>query len=389
MSESTYKSHPIWSTVKSLADLLANEKFSLPKVISITKLIQYNLDQTPATLVSLHGLNQLQAHLQSHVATQISNFVANNNTAHIDNAANFIDQTLYPLIGNCFPKTQDLGKKNIAESFETIRLASAKAINLLESEKAKLATKITTQDAEITNLQKKIESLSETISVQKSEAMTVVSQVQKEFADTEAQRLKEFTNNINAYQKAFNAYEIQAKADVSELLEKIEQNRMDGANLLKALGDDSVTGNYRIIAKNESDQANFLRKVTFGFFSLGIIMALITFWKFLDQSFSPENAWSAFIRLLYAIVITTPAWYAAKESARHRSNADRARQTELELTSLGPFIELMTNDKKNLIREELIKTYFGNKIDKHEVAAPIQTKDFTDLATTAIKALSK
>lgn len=401
MSESTYKSHPIWSTVKTLADLLANEKFSQPvvagneqvsfnrdKVISITKLIQYNLDQTPATLVSLHGLNQLQAHLQSHVATQISNFVANNNTAHIDNAANFIDQTLYPLIGNCFPKTQDLGKKNIAESFETIRLASAKAINLLEFEKAKLATKITTQDVEITNLQKKIESLSETISVQKSEAMSVVSQVQKEFADSEAKRSLEFSTTVSAYKDIFDKQESDSLVATSELLGKIEKNRLDGANLLKALGDDSVTGNYRIIAKNESDHANRLRKITFGLFLLGIVLALITFWKFLDQSFSPENAWSAFIRLLYAIVITTPAWYAAKESARHRSNADRARQTELELASLGPFIELMPEDKKTLIREELIKTYFGNKVDKHEVAAPIQIKDAADLIS-AIKGVVK
>jgi hypothetical protein len=219
--------------------------------------------------------------------------------------------------------------------------------------------------------------------------MSVTLLVQKEFAESEAKRLIEFKNQNNDFHVSFKNFESASKLAASELIDKIEKNRIDGANLLKALGDDGVTGNYRIIAASESKDANMMRNITFGIFGLGIFIALCTLWKFLETPFTADNAWSALIRLLYAIAITTPAWYAAKESARHRSNADRARQTELELTSLGPFIELMPEDKKNLIREELIKTYFGNKTEKHEVSAPVETKDLKEIATTAIKALSK
>lgn len=402
MSESTYKSHPIWSTLKTLDDLLANEKFSQPsvsgseqisfnrdKIISLIKLIRQNLEQTPAVLVSTYWLDQLNANLQSNVTNQITAFVTNNTTAHIDAAANFLDQSIYTVIGNCFPKSQDLGKKAISESFEAIRTASVKAIQLLDSEKTNLVEKINSQNKLIIDFQARIENLSEVVAVQKTEAMSVTALVQKEFAESEAKRLTEFKNQSDEFYKSFKNHESASKLAASELIEKIEKNRNDGADLLKALGDDGVTGNYRIIAASESKQANVMRNITFGVFGLGIFIALCTLWKFLETPFTSDNAWSALIRLLYAIAITTPAWYAAKESARHRSNADRARQTELELASLGPFIELMPADKKTLIREELIKTYFGNKIDKHEVAAPIQTKDLTDLATTAIKALSK
>lgn len=401
MSESTYKSHPIWSTLKTLDDLLANEQFSQPsvsgseqisfnrdKIISLIKLVRQNLEQTPAVLVSTHWLNQLNASLQSNVTNQITAFITNNNTAHIDAAANFLDQSIYSIVGNCFPKSQDLGETAISEAFEAIRTASVNAIQLLDSEKTKLVEKINLQNELITNFQTRIENLSEVVAAQKTDAMAVIALVQKEFAESEAKRSTEFKSQSDAFHISFKNRESASILAASELIEKIEKNRSDGANLLKALGDDSVTGNYRIIAKTETEQANIWRNITIGMFGIGIIIALCTFWKFLDLPFTPDSAWSSLIRLLYAIVITTPAWYAAKESARHRSNADRARQTELELASLGPFIELMPEDKKTLIREELIKTYFGNKVDKHEVAAPIQIKDAADLIS-AIKGAAK
>jgi len=73
------------------------------------------------------------------------------------------------------------------------------------------------------------------------------------------------------------------------------------------------------------------------------------------------------VRLLYALAIAAPAFYTARESARHRTNADRARQTELELASLGPFIELMKEQDKEEIRKSLIPTYFGRPVDAHEI----------------------
>jgi len=73
------------------------------------------------------------------------------------------------------------------------------------------------------------------------------------------------------------------------------------------------------------------------------------------------------VRLLYALAIAAPAFYTARESARHHTNADRARQTELELASLGPFNELMKEQDKEEIRKSLIPTYFGRPVDAHEI----------------------
>ena len=93
------------------------------------------------------------------------------------------------------------------------------------------------------------------------------------------------------------------------------------------------------------------------------------------------------VRLLYAIAITAPAWYTARESARHRTTADRARQTELELASIGPFIELMPEEKKVLIRENLTPLYFGRVVDQHTVDHPLDPAKLKDLAAEIAKAM--
>jgi len=93
-----------------------------------------------------------------------------------------------------------------------------------------------------------------------------------------------------------------------------------------------------------------------------------------------ESLGAIAVRLLYAIAITAPAWYTAKESARHRTNSDRARQTELELASLGPFIELLPDDKKEKIREEMTKLYFGRDIQPHTASSPLESATFKELA---------
>ncbi|MPN21422.1 hypothetical protein SDC9_168801 [bioreactor metagenome] len=129
--------------------------------------------------------------------------------------------------------------------------------------------------------------------------------------------------------------------------------------------------------------------MTIGIFGCGIAVAAATFIKFWDQPVSPENIWSVAVRLLYAIAITAPAWYTARESARHRTNADRARQTELELASIGPFIELMPEEKKIEIKEALTKSYFGRPIDSHDIQTPLDALQIKDLVIELAKVLKK
>ena len=89
------------------------------------------------------------------------------------------------------------------------------------------------------------------------------------------------------------------------------------------------------------------------------------------------------MRFVTAVAIALPAFYTSRESARHRTNSDRARQKELELTSLGPFIEFLPQEAKDTIRQKLTERYFGNDIDAHEIKLPVDlgtlVKDLTGI----------
>jgi hypothetical protein len=401
MSESAYKSHPIWSLVAQITEVTENEAFYEPaiaeneqysfardKIFATTRVLRAYLEQTPAVLASIHGLNQINGSFQS-VVNEITSFISNKNPAHIVNAANQIDQIILPLLWSFSPRLHELDHNVISETVENIRSASLITIQNLKREETSLTEKISTLTQEIVTQQSKLETLSESIAAQKAEALAVTAQVQKEYADTEAKRNADFVNIIESFKEAFNSHQDESKIKATHLITALETSRDEAANIVQVVGNIGVTGNYQKIANSESKEANRWRWIAVGMFALGIGTAMATLWKFWDVPFTPENAWSAIIRLLYAIAITTPAWYAAKESARHRTNADSARQTELELASLGPFIELMPTEKKEAIREDLIKNYFGKGVTPHDVGDSIQVKDIKDVMIEAIKSFSK
>lgn len=401
MSESAYKSHPIWSLVTQVTEnhdkeafyepaIAENEQYSFArdKIFATTRLISKYLEQTPAILASIQGLNQINANFQG-VVNEITSFISNNNPAHLVNAANQIDQNILPLLWSFSPQLHGVDQNVISEIFENIRNASLKTIKILQQEETSLTEKISTLSQEIVAQQSKLDSLSESIAAQKAEALAVTAQVQKEYADTEAKRNAEFLKIIESFKETFDSNQDESNSKAVTLLSALETSRDEAAKIVQVVGNIGVTGNYQKIANTESKEANRWRWIAVGMFALGVGTAMATLWKFWDVPFTPENAWSAIIRLLYAIAITTPAWYAAKESARHRTNADSARQTELELASLGPFIELMTPQKKEAIREDLIKNYFGKGVTPHEVGDSIQVKDVKEVLIEAIKSFKK
>jgi hypothetical protein len=155
------------------------------------------------------------------------------------------------------------------------------------------------------------------------------------------------------------------------------------------VGNIGVTGNYQKIAQSETATANVWRWVTIGFFAVGVVLALSSFLIHIFQAQSTENFWTFAIRFVTALAIASPALYTARESARHRTMADRARQRELELASLGPFIELLPEPMKEQIRSKLVERYFGNDVEQHEIKTPIDPKDLFNLAGRAVDSLAK
>lgn len=374
------------------ADITANAAigFSRDKTIAALKLLRSNLETTPALYVSIPGLNQIQNIVQA-IHNEISAFIINKNAGHITNAAAQVESHLFPLMWafGGHPRETKISDTAAANAIETLTGAAEIGFSQLISKRDELAAQIETLKQIIADQNLKLEGMLTTIATQKADATSTVASLKNDYTEDENLRNKFFGEAVEKMKESFNQIRTTTSENAEALIASLEQSRRDAAQIVQVVGNIGVTGNYQKIANNEDKSANLWRNVTLSIFGVGILLALATFAKFYFAPFSTETAFSVVIRLLFAIAITAPAWYTAKESARHRSTSDRARQTELELASLGPFIELLPGSKKESIREELTKKYFGRDIESHEAEPPIDLKDIKEFVVEVAKAVRK
>lgn len=401
MSPSEYASHPLRNLLERLAELAKEAEFTDPDLLTIeanasaldstfavASTIRSMLGTRPALLVSGYGLTQLQNAFQS-IYNELSSYQSNKNPGHIQNARAQVEQAVMSLLWALGPELQTEGSSNFADIFEQATQASRDSIQQLTAQRDALMLRQAALSQQVQDAQTRLETLTESVSKQKADAASVVAVVQQMYAEKEAERVSAFSTMLQELRAEFAKLQVDSEKTQSQRLESLKTSQEQAAQIVQVVGNTGITGNYQKIANAEGQQANAWRWITVALFAFGIAIAGATFWKFWHAPFSTESAWSVLIRLIYAVAITAPAWYTAKESARHRSNADRARQTELELASLGPFIELMPEEKKHQIREELTKRYFGNQAQEHTADPPISIQKLGDVAIELMKAAKK
>ena len=401
MNPSEYASHPLRGLLERLTemgksaeltdpDLLTTEAnaSALEATFAIVSVVRSMLDRSPALLVSGHGLTQLQNAFQS-IFNELSSYQSNKNQGHIQNAKAQVEQSVLPQLWALGPTVQAADSSQLVEVVNQAIQAARDAVQKLVAQRDTFTASQTVLTQQVQDSQTRLESLTESVAKQKAEAASVVAVVQQMHAEKEVERSAAFAAMLQELRTDFAKLQADSEETQSERLDSLRTSQEQAAQIVQVVGNTGITGNYQKIANAEGKQANAWRWMTIAFFGAGIAIAGATFGKFWHEPFSPENAWSILIRLMYAIAITAPAWYTAKESARHRSSADRARQTELELASLGPFIELMPKERKYQILEDLTKRYFGNQSPEHTAEPPISIQKLGDVAIELMKAAKK
>ena len=401
MTPTEYSSHPIremldrlnmvvYSTELTDPDLLATDAAAgaLQLVGTITGLTRTLLQRTPPQFVSGHGLAQLMGGFQN-TYNELTAYQSDRNVGHLPNARAQIEQNVMPFLWAFAPVPTNDDGISIVDMVAGISKASSEAIDQVRGRRDEYLKSLVELRQQIATGQEQAAANAQLLSQQRAEVSAAVAVIQKENAERELRQSTAFEEMVKAFKEQSDETIQNSETAQSNIMASLKKSESDAAQIVQVVGNIGVTGNFKKIANTEGTEANRWRWITIAFFSLGIAFAIATFLKFWDQPLNPENALSAGVRLLYAIVLTTPAWYAARESARHRTNADRARQTELELASLGPFIELMPDETKQKIRQDLITKYFGNQVSEHGVSPPFSIKEIGDFAANLIKAAKK
>lgn len=399
MTIKAYEEHPIRATLEQLLTLrendamfseavASNEQHSAArdKVFAVADLLHTLLRRAPASLVSLHGLGQMHRSL---VATlnEVSNFVSNKQGGHLVNAANQIEQQVLPHMWTFAPTVRGISGERFRKLVESVSSVSVEAVQHIAKVRDDTEKRFSDEQEAVEELSARLDDLGEKLSLQKAEAAAAVSKLEETFNKKEIERANAFQAAMKEFQEQHSALREQEQVEGSKILMYLAEQKKLAAEIVQVVGTIGVTGHYQRIANAEEKLANFWRWITIALFSGGIGLAVATFIKHYGDPVTAESLWSIAIRLFYALVIAAPAWYTASESARHRTNGDRARQTELELASLGPFIEMLPPDKRNEIREQMTSLYFGREIKPHESKPPVDMKGMREFAVELVKAV--
>jgi hypothetical protein len=400
MDVQQFQNHPLRNSITALLSMREHEIFADPeitnnaaladgrdRIFSLAAVIDGMLRETPAPLVSIQGLNAIEQQVQQ-VLAELTAMQSDRSSGHLSNAVTYFEnvQTLFWTFS---PTVSPSGASLLPALLAEQARSAQQAVAALVANRDDALGRFHALKTEADGLAIQLREVTEGAARERAEAAASVAKLETAFAKEQLERDAANALALSTLDSDFKLFAGTAKSDAAAIITELGEQKDQAAQIVQVVGNIGVTGNYQQIAESEKKQANLWRWLTVANFAIGISVAVATFCRYWNEPVTGVNAASIAVRLLYAIAITAPAWYTARESARHRTNSDRAKQTELELASIGPFIELMPDDKKNAIREELTKRYFGREVAEHKVEQPIAFADFRDLIIEGIKAVRK
>jgi len=328
--------------------------------------------------VSFPALNNLQNGIQN-VIGELNAFFSNQNPGHVTNAIANVDGAIATAQGAFF-RRRSKNSKAFGESVSAVEKAALAAVQTLRDQQAKLQTEIEKSAAVLGEQTNKSAEIGQKMDVTSAEHTAAISRLEAAYQQFEAKAQAQHKETFETVRNTLAETNEQTEEDARQSLIRMAALESKARNIIQIIGNIGVTGNYQNRATAEETNADRWRLATIALFGIGIALATAN----LVMNFSGSiDLQTLVIRFAIAVTITIPALYTAKESARHRTNADSAKQTELELASLAPFLENLPAEERDRIIASVAPMYFGRPINQHDVKAPIDINKLADAVANA------
>ncbi|MEZ8463013.1 hypothetical protein AB6D04_02070 [Vibrio splendidus] len=182
-------------------------------------------------------------------------------------------------------------------------------------------------------------------------------QIKNSLVETET-RIEELNKKSDKIASSINeqidkANEVYANA-VIDIVDKQEQIN----DILGHVSGRAIAGDYETNSSDEKKIANTLR---YGSLTCMLFIVLIvgySFWETTQASFQWEQS---IFRVALAAILSVPAAYLARESAKHREQQYNHLQTSLNLKTLSPYIASLPEPEQHRIKAEVAQRLFSSK----------------------------
>ena len=221
--------------------------------------------------------------------------------------------------------------------------------------------------ANVQDLTAKVDAASAAVDATRAEGEAKLAEL-KAATEAESTRFSTATTEAVSQQKAsFEGLATELRASVETLREELNEKAAEGlaeldrlreeaARLVNLVGDHALAGGHGAYANEERQAADVWRYVAVA--SLSVVAALGFF--YLETVGSAAFSWQSFwIRVVLIVPFGLLAAYAASQSGKHRDNEAAARRLALDLVAIGPYIERLTEDKRDAVRDRLADRFFA------------------------------
>lgn len=406
MTGEKFKEHNVFEKLTQLSQGLsvenASETFGIENYLFLQSAFEFIKDRLKLTIPALTQeaeLVSLSSEIES-ATSQINAFAGNKNIGHITNAVNNLASAINR--ARNLPLILSKGDFDFSKAVASFQSTIEKAYKNLEAEKNKLQEQLKATESDLASKNGLLSNLQQQLSAKETEIQNVLVKYAADFETIKTNNntvfeseKKKFNDAIDSDRKLFKeqfetsnednqkVFEEQVKkieTDSNDIIKNLNDKLSEANKIVNIVGNVGVTGNYQNIANEHKKSADNFRIIALTFM---IIMSGLLIWSIIELSHGEFNLYRSLVRILAAAVLTYPAVYAARESNKHRKLETQNRKIELELASIGPFIELLGEDKKQAIKEELVKKYFGNNIVSDE------TKEDDDISINGLEKILK
>lgn len=392
MTSENFKSHIVFEKLEQFKQSILSETYkesidqeNFTFFETAYRFIADRLKLTLHILLQDAELSALSSEIESGTS-QINAYSGNKNIGHIQNAVNNLTSAINRVRN--FPIILSKGDFDFTKTIAVFQESIENEHKKLQNEISKITSKLNETEKSLNERNLQVTALQQQLTAKETEIQNALSKYTTDFENlktgnnsTFESEKQKFKNNIELDRKTFKEQFDQSLAEnnqtFNEQLKSIEETsnkvieelklRLQEANkIVNIVGNVGVTGNYQNIANQNKRSADNFRIIALFFM---VVMSGLLIWSIIELSHGEFNLYKSIVRIIAAAVLTYPAVYAARESTKHRKLENHNRKLELELASIGPFIELLPEDKKQTIKEELVKKYFANSatiIDEKE-----------------------
>ncbi len=399
-----FDAHPIHHTLSQLKSHTSSkfdgesvEEFTERRRISkCVTAYQKVLARADPELVPQTLLTSLNNHLVPHVLNQVNSYVQNRDLGHLTNANNQLETQLNQLailVG--FAKRTPSKSEVKAFEKEADRFAES-----VIAKKSELENEIADQKSLIEEFKKNLEVLSSQIETRRKDIDQHFSEWQKQFSETQNQRLAEYSswrqnidekassdirqthNELNKkLEDSFESFD----ARIEHLIEDADNKHQRILELYQLSAGDSVSGAYFNNADEEKAQADRWRVVSITF--LIATTAWLSIAYFTNGSMTSEHIilWPKLLATIsLAGVLLWGSAYSAQQSTKHRNNEKRTRWFALEVKAIDPFINALDPAQQQEIKKHLSERMFGQAINVTDSDTKITDEHAVRLITSLI-----